>query len=78
LRFLAALAVAQATDYKLTSWLRRSVGSYGSDAKPVLRIQPGDRVEILAMSTSSPAARGNQQVRIWPPGPGSSFGGCRA
>ena len=31
-------------------------GNYWAGAKPVLRIKSGDRVEILTMSTSSPAA----------------------
>jgi acetamidase/formamidase len=55
--FLAALATAQAADYKLTSSPTTVVwGNYWADAKPVLRIKSGDTVEILTMSTSSPAA----------------------
>ncbi len=53
--FLAALAAAHAADYKLTSSPTTVVwGNYWAGAKPVLRIQSGDRVEILTMSTSSP------------------------
>jgi acetamidase/formamidase len=52
---LAALAAAQAADYKLTSSPSTVVwGSYWAGATPVLRIKSGDRVEILTMSTSSP------------------------
>jgi acetamidase/formamidase len=55
--FLAALAAAHAADYKLTSSPGTVVwGNYWAGAKPVLRIQSGDTVEILTMSTSSPAA----------------------
>ena len=55
--FLGALAAAQAADYKLTSSPSTVVwGNYWAEAKPVLRIKSGDRVEVLAMSTSSPAA----------------------
>jgi acetamidase/formamidase len=55
--FLAALAAAQAADYKLTSSPETVVwGSYWAGAKPVLTIKSGDRVEILTMSTSSPQA----------------------
>ena len=55
--FVAALAAAQAADYKLTASPSTVVwGNYWADAKPVLRIKSGDRVEILGMSTSSPQA----------------------
>jgi len=55
--FLAGLAAAQAADYKLTSSPSTVVwGNYWAESKPVLRIQSGDTVEILTMSTSSPAA----------------------
>jgi acetamidase/formamidase len=55
--FLAALAAAQAADYKLISSPSTVVwGYYWADAKPVLRIKSGDTVEVLAMSTSSPQA----------------------
>jgi len=48
--FLAALAAARAADYKLASSPSTVVwGYYWADAKPVLRIQSGDRVEILAV-----------------------------
>ena len=59
--FLAALAAAQAADYKLTSSPQTVVwGYYWAGAKPVLTIKSGDRVEILTMSTGSP-----QRWRGW-------------
>jgi acetamidase/formamidase len=53
---LAALAVGHAADYKLSASPTTVVwGNYWAEAKPVLRIKSGDTVEILTMSTSSPA-----------------------
>ena len=54
--FLAFLAATHAADYKLSATPTTVVwGSYWAEAKPVLRIKSGDTVEILTMSTSSPA-----------------------
>jgi hypothetical protein len=62
--FLATLAAAHAADYKLTSSPTTVVwGNYWADAKPVLRIKSGDRVEVLAMSTSNPAALARAGVK---------------
>ena len=55
--FLAALAAAQAADFKLTaSPATVAWGYYWAEAKPVLRIQSGDTVEVLTMSTSNPTS----------------------
>jgi acetamidase/formamidase len=54
---LTAFVAGQAADYQLKSGPTTVVwGHYWSDDKPVLRIKSGDTVEILTMSTSSPAA----------------------
>jgi len=61
---LAALSAAYAADYKLKSspstvaW-----GYYWSEAKPVLRIQSGDTVEVTTMSTSNPTALARAGVK---------------
>src|ERR1035437_1049332 len=52
----AALAAAHAEDHKLTASPSTVVwGHYWAGDKPVLRIKSGDTVEVLTMSTSSPA-----------------------
>jgi acetamidase/formamidase len=54
---LTTFATAQAADYKLkASPATVAFGYYWSEAKPVLRIQSGDTVEVQTLTTSTPTA----------------------
>ena len=68
LAFLATIAAAGlrlgAADYQLKASPKTVVwGYYWSRAKPVLRIQSGDTVEIQTMTTSSPTSLANNGVK---------------
>ena len=61
---LTALATASAADYTLKASPSTVVwGYYWSAAKPVLRIQSGDTVEIQTMTTSNPTSLANAGVK---------------
>jgi len=61
---LAFYAAAHAADFKLkVSPTTVAWGYYWSEAKPVLRIQSGDTVELQAVSTSNPTALARAGVK---------------
>jgi acetamidase/formamidase len=62
--FLALVAGAQAAEYQLKATPSTVVwGYYWAGARPVLRIQSGDAVEIQTMTTSSPASLAKAGVK---------------
>jgi acetamidase/formamidase len=61
---LAAIAAAQAADYKLNpSPETVAFGYYWSEAKPALRIRSGDTVTVHTLTTSSPASLARNGVK---------------